>query len=343
MTDQTGWTDTELAQLRLEGLSRLTHLLSGEATERDAAELVAWRMQSRAHEEAFRSAVRFRQLVRSLDGAERPMAMADSASEDRDNVVPFRAPAAETDAPPIRKLSRRNLIGGAIAASVAGGMVMFGRSIDLVPSPWELASDYRTKPGERRLVHLAQGATVELNTRTSIDLRNDMGMPAVELLSGEALMTSPRNGRVALVAGEGTSIGRDGHFNARRDGDDICITCLRGAVDVRWDTERRSLGPNDQVRYSSNGIGPVERNVDTITLTAWKAGTLIFQNMPMRDVIKEINRYRPGRVYLTNDALAERPLSGTYYVNRLDDFFDQARLAFGAKVTKLPGSVVILA
>lgn len=335
MTEGTGWTDAQLAQLRLEGLNRLTHLLSGEATEHDAAELVAWRMQSRAHEEAFRSAVRLRRMVRKIEGVEEPMATGEQPVGDQTNVVPFRSL-------PARVLSRRAFMGGAVAASVAGGMLVLGHSWDLIPSPSELNSDYRTATGERRLIKLAQGATVELNTRTSIDLRHDFGMPAVELINGEALMTSPRDGEVALLAGKGTSIGRTARFNARRDGDEICITCLTGAVDVRWSEEERTLGPNEQVRYDTAGIGAVERNIDTVALTAWKAGTLIFRNMPMQNVIAEINRYRPGRVILANDTLAKRALSGTYYVNRLDDFFAQAQLGLGAKVTKLPGSVVIL-
>lgn len=335
MTDGTGWTNADLAQLRLEGLNRLTHLLSGDATDHDAAELVAWRMRSRAHEEAFRSAVRLRRLVKKLEGVDQPMTMGEWPIEDHANVVPFRSP-------PARRLSRRAFMGGAVAASAVGGMLVVGHSMDLVPSPSELTSDYRTATGERRLIKLARGATVELNTRTSIDLRHDLGIPAVELINGEALMTSPRGGEAALIAGNGTSIGRAAHFNARRDGNQICITCLSGAVDVRWAAELRSLGPQDQVRYNSDGIGAVERNIDTVALTAWKAGTLIFRNMPMHIVIAEINRYRPGRVFLANDALAKRALSGTYYVNRLDDFFAQAELGLGAKVTKLLGNVVIL-
>ena len=60
------WTRADLANLRLEGLRHLSHLLSGEATREDAAALQRWRGRSTAHEEAFRSAVRLRRLVRRL-------------------------------------------------------------------------------------------------------------------------------------------------------------------------------------------------------------------------------------------------------------------------------------
>ena len=352
MTEGTGWTDAELAHLRLEGLGHLAHLLSGNATERDAAEFVAWRMRSRAHEEAFRSAVRLRRVIRATEGGAgghrrmngtrvlppAPIASNDAEGFDGDadgNVVTLDATIG-------RRFSRRGVIGGAIAASLAGGMLLFGRSMELVPSVAELRADYRTGTGERRVVQLAGGASVELNTRTSIGLRTDMALPAIELISGEALMNSGRSGKAALVAGRGTSIGSSGHFTARRDGDAVCITCLAGRVDVDWADQRRVLEARNQVRYDDGDIGAVIDNVDVAVLTAWKAGTLIFRNMPMREVIAEINRYRPGRVFLANERLANKALSGTYYMNRLDEFFSQAELALGAKVTRLPGNGVIL-
>ncbi|MBL7599138.1 FecR/PupR family sigma factor regulator, partial [Escherichia coli] len=51
-----------------EGLDHLNRLQSGDATDRDAAALIAWRSQSRAHEEAFRAALRLRMLVRVVEG-----------------------------------------------------------------------------------------------------------------------------------------------------------------------------------------------------------------------------------------------------------------------------------
>ncbi|MBV2150059.1 DUF4880 domain-containing protein [Sphingobium sp. AS12] len=324
------WTDAELARLRLEGLDQLNRLLSGEATEKDAAEFTAWRGQSPAHEAAFRSALRLRQVVRVAEGVEKPSSIGIV-----DNVVDLAQARSG-------RLSRRAFIGGSVAASVAGGLLFVGRSIDMVPSLAELNAKYRTGTGERLLVRLDDGATVLLNTRTSLNLRGDLPMPTVELVSGEAVLTSGRSGTAALVAGKGTSIGKNGQFSARHTPDETCITCLSGEVEVDWPGERRRLLASEEVRYSDRSIGAVTTQANTAALTAWQSGTLIFQDMPMRQVIDEINRYRPGRIVLTNNALATRRLSGTYNINRLDDFFSQAELAVGATITRLPGSVVIL-
>lgn len=205
-----------------------------------------------------------------------------------------------------------------------------------------MLADYRTGPGERRLVRLAGGATAELNTRTSIELRDDLGMPAVELINGETPLASGSTTKAAILAGKGISVIKTGRLNARRDGDDVCITCLAGQVQVAWTDQRRLLQSAQEVRYNANGVGQVTASTDVAALAAWQSGTLIFRNMPMRQVVAEINRYRPGRVFLTDEQLGDRPLSGTYFVDRLDDFFRQAELAFGVEVTRLPGNIVLL-
>ena len=334
MTHRSGWTDSDLSRLRLEGLGHLNRLYSGEATDRDAAAFIAWRAQSRAHEEAFRAAVRLREMVRAVEMRRAAEETAESEAVET-TVIPFKSPSRS----PV--LTRRHLLGGAIAASVAGGLLV-GRTLDLVPSPVGIMADYRTGPGERRMVRLANGASVDLNTRTSIDMHPGLAMPAIELIAGEAVLSSGSAQAAALVAGSGTSVVRGGRFNARRDGDDVCITGLAGDVEVAWREERRALRPADEVRYTSSAIGDVKPGVDSAVLTAWQSGTLIFRNMPMRQVVDEINRYRSGRVFLANASLEKRTLSGTYYVSRIDEFFNQAELALGVRIARYPGNVVVL-
>lgn len=321
-------TEAELAGLRLEGLEHFNTLRSGAATERDMATFLAWRAQGAAHEGAWRESVRLHRLVCEAETASTPDARAGTSA------VPFASVARAWP-------TRRIVLGGAIAAS-AVAVVAAGRSLDFIASPAEMAADHRTGAGERSVVRLAGGATIFLNTRTSIELVPASDVPTVDLIRGEAIMTSGAGGYSALIAGQGRSVGRGARFSARREGDEVCVTCLSGRVAVTWRDVTRALAPRQQVRYDERAITPVAL-ADPALVTAWQSGTLIFRSMPMREVIAEINRYRPGRVLLTNQRLAERRLTGTYYINRLDDFFKQAELAFGVRITRLPGGIVLLA
>ena len=68
--------------LRLVALDHLNHLMSGAATDRDAADFLAWRRASRAHEHALRDALRLQRLVRIVAG----WSLSDAALS---NVVPI--------------------------------------------------------------------------------------------------------------------------------------------------------------------------------------------------------------------------------------------------------------
>lgn len=331
MMNGSGGTESDPAQLRLEGLNLIARLRSGEATDHDAAAFVTWRSTSRAHEDAFRAAVRLTETVR----------LAELADEDHSQqILPHNVLSIGTVTP--RNPARRLFLGGAIAASFVGGGLFLGRSLEILPTFGEALAEYRTGPGERRRIVLQGGAIAELNTRTSANGHDGLGMPGLELVNGEAILTSGASGRAALVAGAGASVVSAGRLNARTEGDAVCITCLEGRVVVAWADQQRSLMPSDEVRYTPGGIGAVKRGIDQAVVTAWQSGTLIFHNLPMKAVVAEINRYRAGKVYLANGKLGGRPLSGTYYIDRLDDFFNQAELALGVTVTRLPGDIVIL-
>lgn len=322
------FSDAEFDALRLEGLCHLNQLQSGSATEADELKFLAWRRYSPRHEAAFRSAMQLQRLVRAVEQRNDLAQPARAAT-----ILPFARPAS--------RITRRTVLSGGIAASVAAAMFVGGRSLELIPSPAELASDYRTGTGESRVVRLADGASVNLNTRTSIALRDGARMPSIELIRGEVVMQTGRGGSAALFAEGGESIGRDGRFSARRTDDDVCITCLAGSVTVAHGGTSGRLNPGEQMRYNDAGLGPVVQT-DPRVVTAWQNGVLIFRDKPMREVVAEINRYRAGRVILSSDRMADRRLSGTYYINRLDEFFSQVELALDVTVTRFPAGVVVL-
>ncbi len=67
-----------------------------------------------------------------------------------------------------------------------------------------------------------------------------------------------------------------------------------------------------------------------------------FTTRPLAEVIEEINRYRPGRIVITNSDLARRVVNGTFRRDQLDTFIAQVQQLFGAKVTTLPAGLTLL-
>jgi transmembrane sensor len=264
-----------------------------------------------------------------------------------DAVGPASRQMAGTDAPEQKmRMGRRAFIGGALAASFAATAYVGARSpLGLWPSLSELAADYRTAPGEQRKVALAGGPSIELNTRTSIALRAsaDGGVERIELFGGEAaIVARPGLHRaVEVVAGDGRVTAIDAVFNMRYERDVVCTTCAAGVLEVSIRNRSANLRPGAQVVYSTRGLGAVTM-VDVGLVTAWKDGVLVFRSTPLADAVAEINRYRSGRIFVTNAALGRRLFNARFPIANVDGVVAQIQQVFGASVTTLPGGIVLL-
>ncbi len=242
-------------------------------------------------------------------------------------------------------MRRRAFLGGALAASAAGAAYIAVRPpLGLWPSVSELRADYRTGIGEQRSVALAGGPSLELNTRTSIAFDPAAGGAAhMQLISGEAAVsvTPDITKPVEIAAAGGRVIATDSTFNLRCDGDTVVATCLSGAIDVRLGQHSAQLRADQQVTYSADGLGPI-KTIDPAMVTAWKDGLLIFHSTPLADAVAEINRYRSGRIIVTNAALGQRLFNARFRIKNIDGVVAQIHQAFGVYVTNLTHGIVLL-
>jgi transmembrane sensor len=311
----------EMEPLVREAIGLVVRLTSGEATTADATEIKRWRAQSPAHEAAFRQAAR---LWKEMGAA----------------VVSTQKPHSTVSD---RLIARRALIGGAIAAAVAG-YVVARPPMQMWPSYEEMLADYRTAKGEQRKVDLSPGVSAELSTLTSLAVRQSSEMsPSIELIAGEAaFMAKTRpNAPLTLVAADGQVTASEASFNARCLDGVVSVTCLTGSVEVESHDRTVRLGAGEQVSYSAAGLTAVA-SVDVDKATSWRAGMLVFQNAPLNEVVDEVNRYRPGRIVITNEELGRRVVNATFRRDQLNTFIAQIQQLFGAKVTNLPAGLLLL-
>jgi len=312
--------------LRGEAWDWVLRLTSGHATESDMAALERWRAQSPHHDKAFVDA---RERWRSFGPAVENVARQDAA-------VRFASEKARA------AIGRRAFLGGAIAASAAGvAFLMVRPPLDLWPSVGELTADYRTSPGEQRRIALADQVSVELNTRTSLNIQAGANADArIELLSGEAAVTT-KSKPIELTAAGGRVWADAAQFNVRCDATEASITCLTGTVQAEYRGQSVTIREKQQISYTANGFGPMAA-IDPSLVTGWRKGDLFFQDEPLSRVIEELNRYRPGRIILINAALGQRRFTAHFKLDRLDAVFTQLQAAFGTRVTTLPGGIVLL-
>lgn len=295
--------------LHSEARDWLVLLTSGRATVADARALREWCAQSAEHARAFEDAKALWHLLQ---------------------------PAAQGLQAP-RGFGRRAFLGGAIAASAAFLLVR-----GTIPGGFEgLGADYITEVGQQCRFEPAQGVSLELNTQTRINQRAvSDGVQGFELVSGEVEVQTARL-PLAMQAGGGWLRASQARFNLRNTDQQVCVTCLDGAVEV--DVEGRSLRlePGQQVTYDARRVGSVQ-SVDTAAVMNWRQQVLVFNGATLSEMIDEINRYRPGMLLLLNRELGQRRVQARFSLDQLAGVAMLIRDAYGVKCTELPGGVVVL-
>lgn len=319
-----------VSRLDDEACAWVERFATGKGNRRDVSALKEWIARSPAHAEAFE---RVSRTWSSLDAVGTALAASGMISRGRPEV---RRGTGRLN------VGRRAFIGGALAASAAGVAVAVVRPpLDLWPSLQELAADIRTSPGEQRQLALDPHVSIDMNTRTSV-ARGDTGSEA-RLIAGEVVVSSTMQKETgfALAAMDGRIVAGEARFNVRIDDDSVCATCIAGNLRVEQGSNAVPLGAGEQIIYSALGMGAPAK-VDVGLVTAWQDGVVVFDATPVMQVISEINRYRPGRIIVTNGELGHRLFSARLRIENIGNVVRQIELAFGARARELPGGITLL-
>jgi transmembrane sensor len=214
-----------------------------------------------------------------------------------------------------------------------------------------LTADYQTAPGETRTITLADGTKVDLASGSAIALAFNDKERRVKLLEGAVYFTAaPKNAqetRPFVVEGDtGTATALGTQFAVNKLSDAVEVTVVEHDVRVTLgDTDSTggvTLSPGQKIRYSDKtGLGAVH-NTSTDMTAAWRRGRLIFDNVPLADVVAELNRYRHGRIIISNNALAQRQVSGVFSTDDLGDSLAVIVRELGARSASVPPLITII-
>ncbi|WP_040260906.1 FecR domain-containing protein [Pseudomonas massiliensis] len=230
--------------------------------------------------------------------------------------VPARA-ALRTPRDGLRR-QLRTLGRGLAGVAMAIGLAVVGRQV--LPVDYWLA-DERTQTGEQRLVQLADGTRINLNTHSAIDIRFDTRQRLILLREGEILVDTghrPGESRPFIVqTRDGTLRPLGTRFMVRSLTQGTLLGVLQASVAAkpRQALDERVVSHGQQLLMNSEGITSVSALPPSAD--AWTHGMLVADNTRLADLVNELDRYRPGYLSVTPE-VANLRITGSFPLTDTD-------------------------
>jgi len=237
-----------------------------------------------------------------------------------------------------RLIKRRRVLAGFVGLAGIGllGWASWRHTpLPLMAQAWR--ADYHTATGETREVVLADGTRVWLNTATAINQGYGSRERRLQLVAGEILIDTasdtygggPRPFYVDTPQGRLRALGT--RFTVRLDGEQTFLAVYEGAVEAHnLGGKRTVLQAGQQTRFSPDALGDI-READTAR-EAWSRGVLVAQDIPLREVVAELRRYRNGHLGLAPE-VAEFRVFGNFPLNDTDDTLDMLAAALPVRIS----------
>jgi transmembrane sensor len=229
---------------------------------------------------------------------------------------------------------------GALAASLLLAVAFIGLHSWPTLSPPPTADTFDTGIGGHRIVPLADGSRIELNTATNLrtliskkrrDVWLDRGEVffAVAHIEGSAFVVHAGPRRITVV---GTQ------FSVRRDDDKVTVAVVQGRVRVEDSTPGASsasitVSPGDVAIGLGSSTMVVSKPVAAVEdKLTWRDGRLVFDGTTLAEVADDFNRYNRQQLLISDPSVAAIRISGTFKTSNVEAFVRLLKEAYGLKV-----------
>ena len=219
---------------------------------------------------------------------------------------------------------------------------------------------YRTGLGELKTVQLTDGSKVTLGALTRLSVDYTARHRSVRLFYGEAWFRDKDipNRPFTVTAGNRMITAVGTAFVVNRDSDRVVVIVTSGTVDVsavRPDPKMDSVDPlhpstlsfpvirvrrGELLSYSNGGtVSPVKK-ASTHTATAWTHGLLVFDDVPLRYVAQNIDRYWSRPILVSRRAGSLR-FSGLIDEHEIPEWLRGLSTIFPVKVEETKSSTCV--
>ncbi|ABS15484.1 MULTISPECIES: FecR family protein [Brucella/Ochrobactrum group] len=205
------------------------------------------------------------------------------------------------------RVGRRGVVLGGLAALV------------LLPGAYLLSrpglfATYQTGVGERRSFTLADGSTVELGSYSALSLDFSGNGRNLVLHEGQGFfqVASDPSRPFVVSANGGTITALGTAFDVKLIDRAVTVSVVEHAVSVAFgQSDPVRLDEGWQITYGGDEAALPQR-ADPQTVEAWRNDRIIFEDVPLSRVLSELERYRRGRIFLTDTEIGNMPVTAIF-------------------------------
>jgi transmembrane sensor len=233
---------------------------------------------------------------------------------------------------------------GALAAclllALSGGYAWRGGILD------DLRSDYVTAIGAQRSIALTDGSQVILNTDSALAVGFTPDRRVARLFRGEAWFSVAHDAERPFVVEtpEGTVQVTGTQFNVRIADRQAIVSLVEGNITLSSadpSPGRTDLVAGQQAVLTTDGI-EAATGFDAAAVTAWQHGRIVFYQTPLKQVVDQLNRYRPGWVVVASDRLRNLRVTGIFAVKDPDEALAVIQNTLHVRIIKLTDYLAVL-
>ncbi|WP_028970396.1 FecR family protein [Sphingomonas sp. URHD0057] len=228
-------------------------------------------------------------------------------------------------------------------------IVVVGRGTPWTPRDTASVASFETKVGGHRIIGLADGSKIELNTATVIRTQVDGSQRRVWLDRGEAYFEVAKMPGQAFVvfAGPRTVTVLGTKFVVRRSGPKVFVSVVEGRVRID------EAGPVSASRSTTITTGDTAVGEGSMTLVkadseqnveeelAWRSGRLQFNSTTLSNAAAEFNRYNRKELMIEYARTGDIRIGGSFDARNVEAFARLLDDAYGLKVRSTPDKIFV--
>lgn len=242
----------------------------------------------------------------------------------------------------LSKQSTKIAVVASLVISVVAGLLLY-QAEDAAPNT--KFDRYITRVGEQRVIDLPDGSSVTLNTGSELLVGFSESTREIALKRGEAYFEVEKDPLRPFTVDAGlrsvTVLGTA--FNVRKTPDKLHLAVADGVVAVHSTEEQVKVdspvisytGRDDQAAFKASGqyrltagwVIEAEAGEEQMTaympkeiqaLTVWRTGILDFDNWPLIEVVRELNRYSAKKILIEDPDIYRLEVLGVMQVSDMD-------------------------